>query len=224
MTRLFHLRAAALVTAAFATFVVAAACGGSGRRPVAVPGATPSTSVSAPSASVQDLFEAGRYAEVLSVSAGTNEPAALWFAAHSSLRLGQRDQAAQQFARLRDAGGSPSWQAAADLALALLEDDPGAIDRARGAAAAFASDPFVQFQLGLAHARRGDLSAAAQAFDRCIEVDPRFAYAYYHAGLAYDRLNRTDLAITRFEMFQRLAPNAPERPEVASILQTVRSR
>jgi regulator of sirC expression with transglutaminase-like and TPR domain len=66
--------------------------------------------------------------------------------------------------------------------------------------------------------------AAAQAFERCVEADPRFAYAYYYAGLAYDRLNRADLMINRLEMFQRLAPEAPERPEVESILQTVRRR
>ena len=40
----------------------------------------------------------------------------------------------------------------------------------------------------------------------------------------YDRLNRSDLMIARLEMFERLAPEAPERPEVTSILQTVRGR
>ena len=66
--------------------------------------------------------------------------------------------------------------------------------------------------------------AAADAFDRVTQADPRFAYGYYNGGLAYDRLNRTDLAIPRLEMFVRLAPDAPERPEVTSILQTVRAR
>ena len=55
-------------------------------------------------------------------------------------------------------------------------------------------------------------------------ADPRFAYGYYNAGLTYDRINRPDLAIARLEMFVRLAPGAPERPEVTSILQTVRGR
>ena len=112
-------------------------------------------------------------------------------------------------------GGNPAWQVVSDLAQALLRDNPEEIDRARETAAAFPADPFVQYQLGLAHARRNDMTAAAQAFDRCTQADPRFAYAYYSGGLAYDRLNRSDLAIARLEMFERLAPEAPERPEVS---------
>ena len=145
-------------------------------------------------------------------------------ARQSSLRLGQRDEAARQFAQLPQVGGNPAWQTVSDLALELLRDDPAELDRARTAAEAFPGDPFVQYELGLAHVRRNDISAAAQAFDRATQADPRFAYAYYSSGLAYDRLNRTDLAIARLEIFERLAPDAPERPEVSSILRTVRGR
>jgi tetratricopeptide (TPR) repeat protein len=80
----------------------------------------------------------------------------------------------------------------------------------------------VQYELGLAHVRRDDVSGAAAAFDRCSQADPRFAYAYYNAGLVLDRLYRADVALARFEVFQRLAPDAPERPEVSAILRTVR--
>jgi tetratricopeptide (TPR) repeat protein len=208
--------------------LVLAGCvsGGGGRRTtVALPGSTPTVAPSAGTNSVQGLYESGRYHEVLnSVNGGDRSAEALWFAAQSSLRLGQRDEAAKQFAQLPQVGGSPSWQAASDLALALLRDDPAEIDRARNAAEAFPGDPFVQYQLGLAHLRRNDNNGAAQAFDRATQADPRFAYAYYSGGLTYDRLNRTDLAIARLEMFERLAPDAPESPEVESILRTVRSR
>ena len=175
--------------------------------------------------SAQGLYESGRYREVIdSVNAGDRSAQALWFAAQSSLRLGQREDAASQFAQLPQVGGNPAWQAVSDLALSLLRDNPEEIDRARGAAAAFPADPFVQYELGLAHTRRNDLTAAAQAFDRSAQADPRFAYAYYSSGIAYDRLNRSDLAISRLEMFEQLAPEAPERPEVTSILRTVRAR
>jgi tetratricopeptide (TPR) repeat protein len=205
--------------------VVFEACGGATRRPAATPPATPSATPGVASNSVQGLYESGRYREVLdSVNAGDKSARALWFAAQSNLKLGQREEASGQFAQLPQAGGTPAWQVVSDLALALLRDDPAEIDRARDAAAAFPDDPFVQYQLGLAHARRGDVTAAAQAFDRATQADPRFAYAYYSGGLAYDRLNRADLAIARLEMFERLAPDAPEGPEVASILQTVRRR
>ena len=217
-----------LGTALATTSLVASiACvgGGSTRRPIAVPGPAPVVTPTAASGSVQGLYESGRYHEVLnSVAAGDGSARALWFAAQSSLRLGQRDEAAQRFAQLAQVGGTPAWQVVSDLAIGMLNDDPGAIDRAREAAGAFPNDPFVQYQLGLAHARRNDMAAAAQAFDRSSQADPRFAYAYYSSGLTWDRLNRADLAIARLEMFERLAPEAPERPEVASILQTVRGR
>jgi tetratricopeptide (TPR) repeat protein len=219
----FHRSGAAL---AIASLLVLSGCvSGGGRRAIGSPGATPSgASATAPN-SVQKLYESGRYHDVLSsVTAGDRSAEALWFAAQSSLRLGQRDEASRQFAQLAQVGGHPAWQAVSDLAQALLRDNPDEIDRARAAAAGFPADPFVQYELGLAHVRRNDLNAAAQAFDRATQADPRFAYAYYSGGLTWDRLDRVDLAIARLEMFERLAPDAPEQPEVASILQTVRRR
>lgn len=210
------------------SFVLVVGCkgGGSTRRPIITPGATPpATTPGVSTNSIQGLYESGRYQEIVnSVNAGERNVQALWFAAQSSLRLGQRSDAASLFAQLPQAGGSPAWQVVSDLAQGLLRDDAGEIDGARQAAAAFPNDPFVQYQLGLAHARRNDMAAAAEAFDRCTQADPRFAYGYYNGGLAYDRINRADLAIIRLEMFVRLAPDAPERPEVTSILQTVRGR
>jgi tetratricopeptide (TPR) repeat protein len=74
------------------------------------------------------------------------------------------------------------------------------------------------------HARSGDFAAAAEAFDRTIEANSRFAYAYYYAGLAYSKIDRADRMALRFETFLRLAPEAPERREVESILRTLRGR
>jgi tetratricopeptide (TPR) repeat protein len=213
------------LTLAACVFVAGCKGGGSVRRPINTPGATAPAAAPVSSNSVQGLYEAGRYQDVVnSVNAGDRSAEALWFAAQSSLRLGQRAEAASHFAQLPQAGSSPAWRVVSDLAQALLRDDAGEIDRARQEAAAFPGDPFVQYELGLAHARRGDMAAAADAFDRVTQAAPRFAYGYYNGGIAYDRLNRADLAIVRLEMFVRLAPDAPERPEVTSILQTVRAR
>jgi hypothetical protein len=66
--------------------------------------------------------------------------------------------------------------------------------------------------------------SAARVFDHCIDIAPTFAYAYYQAALTYDRLNRMDLMANRFDRFVRLAPNAPERPQVDTILRTVGGR
>src|SRR5262245_11270881 len=157
-------------TLAIASLSFASGCkgGGSVRRPINTPGATPpATAPGVSSGSVQALYESGRYGEVVNaVNSGERSAQAIWFAAQSSLRLGQRAEAESQFAQLPQAGGSPAWQVVADLAQALLRDDAGEIDRLRQPAAAYPADPFVQFQLGLAHTRRNDMAAAAEAFDR----------------------------------------------------------
>ena len=67
-------------------------------------------------------------------------------------------------------------------------------------------------------------AAAAQAFDASLSASPTLAYAHYQAGLAYNRLNRPDLTVARFETFVRLAPSAPERPQVDTILRAARGR
>ena len=198
-------------------------CGGA-RRPAATPSSVPAAAASGPASSAQGLYESARYREVLSRLSSDVSPETLWFAVQSYLRLGQREDAARELARLPALSANPSWQTVSALGLALLAGDIDAIDRARATADAFPADPFVQFELGRAHVVRGDHAAAAQAFDRCAEADPRFAYAYYNAGLAYDRLKRADLMTARLETFQRLAREAPERPEVEAILLTIRGR
>ena len=77
---------------------------------------------------------------------------------------------------------------------------------------------------GVAAFDRREFATAAAAFDQCIKAHPTDAYTYYRAGLAYYEINRADLMVNRFESFVRLAPDAPERPEVESILRTARGR
>ena len=79
-------------------------------------------------------------------------------------------------------------------------------------------------QPGVAAFERRDFAAAAAAFDECIKAQPTDAYNYYRAGLAYYEIDRADLMVNRFETFVKLAPDAPERPEVESILRTARGR
>jgi len=216
---------AGLLTAGFAALTLAAGCSSrsaSSPAPAAPPDAAPSDAL------VQQWYESGRYDEVVSrvtqADVADVGAEALWLAAHSSLRLGRRDEAASLFMRLAATDPNPAWQIASQLALAGLEGSAEAAAQARQAAGAFPGDPFVQYELGLAAVRSGDFAGAAQAFDRTIAADPTFAYAYYYAGLAYDRLQRADLMAGRFDTFLRLAPQAPERPEVDSILSTVRGR
>jgi tetratricopeptide (TPR) repeat protein len=194
-------------------------CGGATRRPPTTSPEIPASSQTSQTPTTQRLYESGRYREVLG-SVDASNPEAVWFAAHSHLRLGQRDDAARQFTALAAAGAE--WQAVSSLALALLANDAAALGRAEATALQFPRDPFVQFELGRAYASRADSAGAARAFDQCADANPLFAYAYYYAALAYDRINRPDLMAVRMDTFLKLAPQAPERPEIESILRTIR--
>ena len=50
------------------------------------------------------------------------------------------------------------------------------------------------------------------------------AYAHYEAGMAYYKAKRVDKMAVYFENFLKLAPAAPERPAVLSIMKTVRGK
>ncbi len=180
-------------------------------------GATP------PASSIQALYESGRDDEVMSrVSSPSLRSDEVWFGAQSLLRVGQRAEATEQFRRLRDTGESDGFRRAADVALARVTGEPGAVQIAQAASAAFPADPFVQFEVGVTFALQGDMAGAAQAFDAAINAAPMLAHAYYQSGLAYSRLDRPDLTVARFETFVRLAPSSPERAQVESILRTAR--
>ena len=177
-----------------------------------------------PSASsVQQLYESGRDDEVVSrtvsSSVGSEE---IWFGAQSFLRVGQQTGAQEQFRRLRDTAQSEGFRRAAEIALARVGGQADAAELARTAAAAFPGDAFVQFEAGVSFALQGDMAGAAAAFDAALNASPMMAYAYYQSGLAYNRLNRSDLTIARFEAFVRLAPAAPERPQVETVLRSAR--
>lgn len=211
-----------LLTIVFsALFVVACASGGGGVR-ISQPaplGARPS------GATVQALYESGRDEEAVSRAAAPSVRSdEVWFGAQSLLRIGQRVEAGEQFRRLRDTAESDAFRRAADVAMARVNQQPEALATAQAAAAEFPNDPYVQFEAGVTQALVGDMGTAALAFDAAINAAPMLAYAYYQSGLAYSRLNRPDLTVARFETFVRLAPSAPERAQVESILRTARGR
>jgi tetratricopeptide (TPR) repeat protein len=191
-------------------------------------GTTPlSSPTGSPPGSIQSLYEAGRDADVISqvATAGASASAVdAWFASQSKLRLGQRAEALEDLMRLGETAADPGVQVAARLAVARLNNDSPALEQARGAAAAQGGSVITQYELGLSYAAGGDFTAAAQAFDRCIDIAPTFAYAYYQSALAYERIGRPDMMANRFDRFVRLAPNAPERPQVDSVLRTVGGR
>jgi tetratricopeptide (TPR) repeat protein len=207
--------------AVWLTVVMLAGCASSqGRRSTSANPATP-----VPPLTVQILYESGADREIVdrvenavpnSVTSGDR-----WFAAQSQLRLGLRNDALEELRALSQSASDPGVQLAAQLAIGRLTNDEAMLARARAAASAYSESPFVLYELGLSYAVRNDFASAARIFDACIDTAPTFAYAYYQSALAYQRLDRADIMANRFDQFLRLAPNAPERPEVESVLRTI---
>jgi tetratricopeptide (TPR) repeat protein len=175
----------------------------------------------------QNLYEAGSHEQVVNAIASQGDqvsPASIYLAGQSFLRLNRRDEARGQFAKL-SGGGDPTWSLVGESATALLDGNNAlAIEKARQAVA-MAPDQFhANYQLGLAYSIADQSEPAAAALTKATTIDPSFAYAHYYAGLAYSKLKQLDRMGTHLEYFLKLAPKAPERPAVESIMRTLRGR
>lgn len=176
-------------------------------------------------ATLERLFEAGRHQQVVDATAPDSAPEAQYIAGQSLQRLGADDQAAAVYARLAAQPDTSAWHFIGQSAAALLHGDLEGGFAAASRAVAIAPDQFeARFQLGLALARRQQWTEAAQAFDTAAQINPSSAYAHYYSGLMHYRANRRDRMAIHFEQFLKLAPEAPERPEVLQIMKTVRGR
>lgn len=174
---------------------------------------------------VRRLFEAGQYAQVLEAAGPEADPSVVYTAAQSHQKLGADDQARELYRRLSERAGEDPWHFIGMSAQALLDgqNDP-ALDAANQAVALGGALPDAHYQLGLVLARREDWGGAAAAFDRAAELNPANAYAHYYGGLMHYRAGRTAEMAVHFEQFLKLAPEAPERPEVLQIMRTIRGR
>ena len=175
-------------------------------------------------AAVQRLFEAGQYEAVIeSAAVPEAAPTVLYLAAQSAQKRGTNDRALDFYQRL--ARRADAWRFIGVSGAHLVKGQATpALEAAQQAVAADHALPEAHYQLGLVFARSRAWPAAAEAFERAIEREPRFAYAYYYAGLAHYNAGRADKMANHFERFLKLAPEAPERLEVLQIMRTVRGR
>ena len=176
-------------------------------------------------ADVRQLYDAGRYQEVVRAADAAGSDARLqYLAAQSYSKLNDADGARRTYQRLADSGANP-WAPIGKSALQLMDKQfDAALASVDQAVAAMPSLPEAHYQRGLVLMARNDYGSAVDSFTKVSALDPYFAAAYYYAGLANYRVKRVDLMTNNFSTFVKLAPNAPERPEVESILRTVRGR
>jgi tetratricopeptide (TPR) repeat protein len=192
-----------------------------------------------PPQSAQQLFDAGQYDEALKSIAqlrakgNTGLPEA-FLAAHAALKLNQNDRAKEEFARLT-ASDDSIWRLVGESSTAAVDGNRDravelankAVEEVKAAGtqedqAKRLRDFYAFYQLGLARSRKDEWTQAAEAFTRATELNSGFAYAHYYAGMAYSRIKRPDQVVKYFERFLKLAPKAPERSAVASILKTIK--
>ena len=191
----------------------------------------------------QQLFEAGQYDQATQAIAnaraqGGGGLAEAFLAGHVFIRQNQNDRAKEEFAKLA-ASEDQIWKLVGESSIAAVDNDfDRAIDlgnqavnaaneraaqaAATGAPTDSARDFYAFYQLGLAKSRRDDWQGAFDAFDRATTLNPGFAYAHYYAGMAASRIQRLDRVGTSLEQFLQMAPNAPERSAVMSVLQALR--
>ncbi|MBM3778613.1 MAG: tetratricopeptide repeat protein [Acidimicrobiia bacterium] len=171
-------------------------------------------------------FEAGEYAPVIEAGhADDAAPDVLFLAAQSAQRVPDEATARLFADRLAALPPDSGWHhLGVSIHRMLTGDTAGARTAAQQAIAKEPRLAEAHLQLGLALSRRQEWASAAAAFDKAAELSPMMAYAYYYGGLAYYRAGRPDRMANHFEYFLKLAPDAPERPEVTQIMRTVRGR
>lgn len=177
----------------------------------------------------QKLFEAGKYQELVTLvddtrDQGTVEPSWTYLAGHSYLRMNEARAAKDEFARL-EGSDEPVWKEIGESAKLLAEgEEDSALRAAMRAVKADADHLYANFQLGLAYVHTSNFTKAAEVFAKATQIDPRFAYAYYYAGHASYKAKRVDQMAKYWATFLKLAPDAPERMAVESIMKTVRGK
>lgn len=172
------------------------------------------------------LFEAGKYQQVVDVVMARGEdaqPAELYLAGHSLSRLHRTDDARDVFRRLDRGDEADPLTFVSRSALAVLDGNQDhAVEEARRAVEAGPESFHAHYQLGLVLSLKEQFAEAATTLEKATQIDGNDAYAHYYAGLAYGKLRRTDRMVVHLRAFATLAPNAPERPQVQTILKTIR--
>lgn len=175
----------------------------------------------------QRLFERGAYDEAVQRvnterGAGNNDPASAFLAGQALLKLNRNDDARAEFARLAS-GDDQTWHAIGQSAIGLLDNNlDEAVNEGRKARDMSGESGFAFYQLGLVLIKRGEFDEASQVLDRAADLMPEFAYAHYNAGVAHQRAKRFNRMAEHFQVFLKLAPDAPERRQVQLALNSLR--
>lgn len=178
---------------------------------------------------VRKLYEAGNYQQVIDAVAAAPQPQSpplIYIAGLAHEKLQQPVLANDRFGQLAvDRVETDFWRFIGESATALNQTPKNieaAIVAARRAVELAPEDVHAHYQLGLSLSNNRDYAGASEEFARATEIDPAHAYAHYYAGMSFYQVQRIDQVAKHFEAFLTLAPEAPERGQVASIMRTIR--
>jgi tetratricopeptide (TPR) repeat protein len=162
---------------------------------------------------------------VIDMAAAAASLDTVYLAAQSHQKQGSNAEAVALYARLAARPESDAWHFIGLSGRQLLEGQLApSVASARQAVTIAPQDAASHYQLGLALARQEAWAEAAAAFDAAAERQRNLAYAHYSGGLMHYRANRPDRMAIHFDQFLKLAPDSPDRPEVVSIMRTIRRR
>jgi len=175
----------------------------------------------------QQLFESGKYQDAIDKikSSADAPPDQGYLRALAHRKLNQNDEAKDVFGSLAARGEDDAWHHVGKSGIALADGDLAAAEETAHKAVETNGDlAEARYQLGLALSARDNQAQAADAFAKAAELKPQMAYAHYEAGMAFYKIKRIDRMAVYFENFLKLAPNAPEKAAVQSIMRTVRGK
>ena len=182
---------------------------------------------------IQQWFEAGNDQQVVEASASASDPEAKYLTGLSYQRLNRLAEARQVFENLAARPETDAWAHIGHSAALLSQAAAGSVPVSAAAEVEQAARRAIElapglslghYQLGRVQGQKKDFGQAVSAFEQVIALEPRFAYAHYFVGLSYYEIRRTDKMANAFEYFLKLAPDAPERGQVESIMRTLRGR
>ncbi|MCW5978887.1 MAG: tetratricopeptide repeat protein [Bryobacteraceae bacterium] len=160
------------------------------------------------------------------VDADASNPRARYYLALSQIELKRWAEADSNLKQVESAESERPEKADVKVAMARVamgQNDLGKaqqyLDEARDANSNSAEVYLRRGELAL---KRKDYQAASKELEQAIQLDPNRAYAHYYLGIAYSNLRRPDKMVEHFEIFRKLAPNAPEVAKVEATLQSVR--
>ena len=84
------------------------------------------------------------------------------------------------------------------------------------------TDPVAQYNIGVILWNQEKAAEAAVEFDKAIKLDPKYAVAYYRAGVAYVSIGKNAEAKARLTEYLKLAPKGEFADTAKAILDTLK--